>query len=1142
MARPDGRPPRPRSKSAARSFTGRSESALSRRSSRTSFITAAGASVSDPAEPRSSFTADSVTDGLRDDDDDDDDDDDSSSVSDSPEPRFAARRDSGESLHRSPPTSQDDATTLSTLEEPTPQPQRIASKKQQSKLAPAPALAEAMASPRYSRDDRRFLSPSPTPRKSNAPARESRRFSKASHLTLPYERSEVGDYDYDDGRDRDRRSSTLRPSKSSSRISSQNLEPPFPDRRKSRSRSFTDGGGDRSDSRLSRLAPPLPLGGQRASVRGSMLSGYAPSSPGSDRFSMRDGPMSPNRSLLSPHQRSPRKKDRSDTASIATRTTARGAGRGAASIRSGVAGDGEGLASPTDKVLDPESHVFPGTKIRKHIEPPLTDAMRSVLRQFGGRNMGDHGCNGYPIAVFVGATALDTGSVIHPHVSGGISLYFGAGHPKNMAVVLPDEDRIPRHIPNPKAPTPVSLSRRAELRAAVAALKTVFDLYRGRACAHICIDSAYVAKAWATWIPTWDAQGWPGEEEPEQWSRRRHRDDDDYRSDDDDYTSYSDDDRGGRRRNQRRHRGDRRDGGYASEGGRGARYEDEQRRRRHREKGRRDDRDRDRPRDDWLADDPYGDRRQSRRPGGGGYASDRGSRRGGGSEGGRRRRRRHDDYSDDDDDYSDYDDRRSSSRKRGSQRGGGGGRRTADDDRDDDRRRPGSKRRGGGKSTAAGATSRKLVDEDLLRELADIRYEFALVEQKRIGSAHLYLIDRTHNPADRMARAVAKSEGGLLGATVDHGVGSASVLGDDDDFVGDHARSPATARKVAADRMTLREDDDDFYYDETRSMAEHRVASRIRSRRSIDIESRRHPMPSSGRASLDVGGKDRSSMSDDHRLSQASSVLASAARVRPTAKGRDANGSRLGGSALSVYEEEDEDAADFDDDDGRLSTRTPPSRAELERDDYLARQAEREQVAGGTRSRLAPPSSGRFRDALGSSRGSMDRRRFAASQPDLHEGSGGRRPLYADDGDDFDDRRSMMSSATGRERRGASSGVAGVGAGASRSRNLFPPSPSSARGSLDSRRTATLRSHHGPGLAPEEEGYDWDTRSTASSTRRSFMGRRKKSAAPPNGADPRRPRDWRGKTAVDFEEELAASGRGEKKSGGIFGKLFGKRR
>lgn len=335
--------------------------------------------------------------------------------------------------------------------------------------------------------------------------------------------------------------------------------------------------------------------------------------------------------------------------------------------------------STTSRMLDSESQVFAGTRIRRYIEPSLTDAMRRVMKQFsasGAAHLDDHRCIGYPIAVFVGATAIDVGSIINPVISGAVALYFAPGHPKNMAALLPPEDRVPAHIPNPKAPNTTSLSRRAELRSAITALHTVYELYRGRACAHVCIDSAYVAKAWGTWIPTWEAEGWPGLDEEDYSDRERWEDD---------YYERSE-----RRRGNRR--GGRRDG-YGSEG---RRY------RSRRDFGGRDDRRR-------HNDDDYSSEEEA-------FRRDQ-----------RRRRRGDDSYDESEDDlrsprYSSASDRRPLSR----------------------------------------APGRRLVDEDLLRELADIRYEFGRIEHERLGSAHVYLLDRSHNPADKMARAVARNEAQMV--------------------------------------------------------------------------------------------------------------------------------------------------------------------------------------------------------------------------------------------------------------------------------------------------------------------------------------------------------------------------------------------
>ncbi|SPO22298.1 uncharacterized protein UTRI_00976 [Ustilago trichophora] len=581
-------------------------------------------------------------------------------------------------LHKSPPTSQDDAASHDNIEKDQRSPLNSKSKPSRHELlTPDTALTPK------GRSDRKAV-----------------RASHASHLTLPYQRSEAGDYLDASKRLSKMTMSSYNPrSRAPSRAASF-MDGDYPDMemRDARYRSVSERGGTRS-SRLMAPASVLDFGG---SARNSFQSQRGPSSRYASSYIEPSSLRSPSKrdTLGSPaagiHHRD------SDRLSITSRGTARKP------------------ASVVSKMLDADTQVYPGTRIRKYIEPQLNDAMRRVMKQFSGHNMQDHRCNGYPIAVFVGATAIDTGSIIQPRVSGAVSLYFGPGHPKNMASLLPEEDRTPSHIPNPKAPTPASLSRRAELRSAITALHTIYELYRGRACAHVCIDSAYVAKAWGTWIPTWELKGWPGEDDEEEGDRERWEEE------------YYE-----RRRNQRRaydrtgtmymNLPDRRErersrDGYASDGGR---YRNRSSRA-PQPRSRYDDR------DDWLASDPYADR--NRRRGGGGPPPQSPRRKGG---------RRDYDYSSEEDDYH----RRGSRRRHDDDYGYG----PYSPDRSPPRRRP--MRR---------APGRRLVDEDLLRELADIRYEFARVERDRQGSAHLYLIDRSNNPADRMARAVAKSEGSLL--------------------------------------------------------------------------------------------------------------------------------------------------------------------------------------------------------------------------------------------------------------------------------------------------------------------------------------------------------------------------------------------
>ncbi len=766
-------------------------------------------------------------------------------------------------------------------------------------------------------------------------------------------------------------------------------------------------------------------------------------------------------------------------------------------------------------MLDADNQVYAGTRIRKYIEPQLNEAMRRVMKQFSGHNLQDHKCNGYPIAVFVGATALDTGSIIQPHVSSAVSLYFGAGHPKNMASPLPEDDRTPSHIPNPKAPTPTSLSRRAELRSAITALHTIYELYRGRACAHVCIDSAYVAKAWGAWIPTWEAKGWPGEDDEKEGDNERWEEE------------YSQ-----RRRNQRRAYDrygsrymdlpdDRRRDDYASDGSR--------RREPRTPRSRRND-----DRDDWLSSDPYADRNRRR---GSALPPQSPGRRGG-----------RDDYSSDEEDYP----RR-------------GGRRRSNEERDDYRRSSSRSR------AMRRAPGQRLVDEDLLRELADIRYEFARVERDRKGSAHLYLIDRSNNPADRMARAVAKSEGNLLNLPVDQ-FDAASELG----LHVDDAR--------LSDEEPLDDEYDEWL--ETRS----RMSTASRSTR---------------------GGQRRSS-SRNSIVSNASGKLRNATSLPA---------GHLRGAArrqLDTFAEEDEDdlAADARSVRSARSMRSARSkkstRAERERDDYLARQEKLDALAaaevkrsvnrsGSRASRLAPPAAsergagGRMsidsrRDRMSidipdnaSQRGSLDTRRKvnkARSQPEIRETSrkqsvrnalASAATLEEDDELELDEgyvppRRSMQihNSSPGRPRHPRSRLMStrdddypdmddlvpparGWDAGSVYSRQSMdgrrraPESPRSVRkggrardvvpepaspaasqrktrfGLFSNRSTPSL--HRAP--APEDADYEWS--------------KKKKSK--------RQQREWHSTTARDYRDEKSrwdAEDAAATKKGGFFSRMFGR--
>lgn len=167
------------------------------------------------------------------------------------------------------------------------------------------------------------------------------------------------------------------------------------------------------------------------------------------------------------------------------------------------------VAGTTRKTVPPSEVGTAVSASKQTFRPKMT----TILSRFSSRQMGDHKCKrGYPIAVFCGAQSMDIGSITNPKIEGGFALFFGPGHPANLQQTLTDHEKIPSHLHNPKPPTTAGTARRAELIATTRALQAIHDLYQGKACAHVCMDSPYVAKAWGSWIPNWEENGWPGDE------------------------------------------------------------------------------------------------------------------------------------------------------------------------------------------------------------------------------------------------------------------------------------------------------------------------------------------------------------------------------------------------------------------------------------------------------------------------------------------------------------------------------------------------------------------------------------------------------------------------------------------------------
>lgn len=162
-------------------------------------------------------------------------------------------------------------------------------------------------------------------------------------------------------------------------------------------------------------------------------------------------------------------------------------------------------------------------------EPQLTPMMSRVVNQFSRTNLDDHRCIGKARSICMG------GAVRHHVNSNGdgphraaYALYFGPGHPDNFAAALSEPEYAPGFLQRRRAPSPVTLLRRAELWSIVAILRYAMNVLPPLSCAHVCIDSTYITKAWSVWIPHWEKNGWPGESEnsPRSPNLRRRGDSD----------------------------------------------------------------------------------------------------------------------------------------------------------------------------------------------------------------------------------------------------------------------------------------------------------------------------------------------------------------------------------------------------------------------------------------------------------------------------------------------------------------------------------------------------------------------------------------------------------------------------------------
>lgn len=157
--------------------------------------------------------------------------------------------------------------------------------------------------------------------------------------------------------------------------------------------------------------------------------------------------------------------------------------------------------SDTDSMLPP---MIPSDTEQDYAE--RDDMQSNVFQQFSTPYMSDHDCAGPVQALFVASATDPSGS------SFAYGIYGGPFSMLNAAHILSGEDRAPAHMARRTPLSTTALVRRADLRGVIVALRQLAQARQGRLCAHVCVSSAYVAKAWGTWIPQWETHGWPGEE------------------------------------------------------------------------------------------------------------------------------------------------------------------------------------------------------------------------------------------------------------------------------------------------------------------------------------------------------------------------------------------------------------------------------------------------------------------------------------------------------------------------------------------------------------------------------------------------------------------------------------------------------
>lgn len=169
--------------------------------------------------------------------------------------------------------------------------------------------------------------------------------------------------------------------------------------------------------------------------------------------------------------------------------------------------DDERPESPTPKAYMQSPPLAPEEEDSSDMLTPVQEA---VYAQFSGADLDDHECMPDIQAAFVSVAMLASAQV-----PGGpkaqCSVYFGADHPDNKVELLDTKELTPATAKRTPL-TAAAVVRRAELNGVIRALRLLLLQPLRRKCVHVCVSSAYVAKAWGTWIPDWETNGWPGDE------------------------------------------------------------------------------------------------------------------------------------------------------------------------------------------------------------------------------------------------------------------------------------------------------------------------------------------------------------------------------------------------------------------------------------------------------------------------------------------------------------------------------------------------------------------------------------------------------------------------------------------------------